>query len=75
MQDCLETVQRLLREQTVELGPDDDLLLSGAIDSIGMMRLLGEVEKVLGRRIPPADLVPENFFSPRAIATYLESLD
>jgi acyl carrier protein len=72
--DISALIQRRLSEQKLELGPDDELLTSGVIDSIGMMRLIGDLERDIGRNIPPADLVPENFHTPRVMANYLAGL-
>ncbi len=52
------------------VGPSDDLLLSGAIDSIGVMTLVAEVERMTGGRIPPEDVTLENFVCIDAITAY-----
>lgn len=72
--DLTALIQRRLAEQKVEVGPDDDLLTSGAIDSIGMMRLIADLERDLGVPIPPAGMVPENFQTTRVMAGYLAGL-
>lgn len=57
-------------ESGVEDG--DDLLLSGRVDSIGMMRLVAFVEERFGIQVPPEDVTIERFQSIETIAAYLE---
>ncbi|MEM7352171.1 MAG: acyl carrier protein [Acidobacteriota bacterium] len=56
------------------LGADDDLLSSGLIDSLGVMRLIRFIEERFGVSIPPADITIEHFMTLGTIVTYLESL-
>ncbi|MEM8978498.1 MAG: acyl carrier protein [Pseudomonadota bacterium] len=58
--------------QTV--APDDSLLLSGLIDSLGIMGLVSHLEAQTSKRIPLEDIVLEHFDTPRAILTYMERL-
>ena len=57
----------------IELSPEDDLLGSGLLDSMGVMRLVGFVEETFNIKIPPEDIVIENFMDVRAITNYVES--
>lgn len=61
----------LLSGRTV--AEDDDLLLSGLVDSIGVMRLVAFLEEAAGIRIPPEDVTIEHFMSVAAIARYCAS--
>lgn len=54
------------------LGSDDDLLGSGLVDSLGVMRLIGFIEQELGIRVPPGDVTIEHFMTVDHICTYLE---
>ena len=54
-----------------ELGLDDDLLVSGVVDSIAVMRFVMFIEERFGVAVPPEDLTIENFSTVRAIARYL----
>ena len=56
----------------IELSPEDDLLASGLIDSMGVMRLVGFVEETFKIKIPPEDIVIENFMDVKAITNYVE---
>lgn len=57
----------------MELLPEDDLLGSGLLDSMGVMRLVGFVEETFHIKIPPEDIVIENFMDVKAITNYIES--
>jgi len=57
----------------IELSPEDDLLGSGLLDSMGVMRLVGFVEETFNIKIPPEDIVIENFMDVKAITNYIES--
>lgn len=57
-----------------DLGAEDNLLTSGAVDSVSMMRLIGFMEDRLGVEVPPAALVPANFRTVRTMARYLDGL-
>ena len=56
----------------IELSPEDDLLGSGLIDSMGVMRLVSFVEETFHINIPPEDIVIENFMDVKAITNYVE---
>lgn len=53
------------------LQPEDDLLGSGLVDSLGVMRIVAFVEKRYGIGVPPEDVRIENFLTVRQIADYL----
>jgi acyl carrier protein len=57
----------------MELSPEDDLLGSGLLDSMGVMRLVGFVEETFNIKIPAEDIVIENFMDVKAITNYVES--
>jgi acyl carrier protein len=57
----------------IELSPEDDLLGSGILDSMGVMRLVGFVEETFNIKVPPEDIVIENFMDVQAITKYVES--
>jgi acyl carrier protein len=76
----METIQKLrqmVKEEMIvdpneALNDDDDLLLSGRIDSLGIVRLIAVIEEELKISIPPEDVVIENFETLNAIASYLD---
>ncbi len=51
---------------------DDELLTVGMLDSLQLMRLVQFIEDQFDRKIPPGDLILENFQTVNAIVSYLE---
>ncbi len=49
----------------------DDLLGTGLIDSMGMMKLLAFIEKEANFKIPPEDMTIENFMTLESIMGYI----
>ena len=56
----------------LEILPEDDLLGSGLVESMGMMRLIQFVEEDNGIKIPPQDMTIENFMTVAAMVDYIE---
>ena len=54
---------------------DENLFTSGVVDSVGIMRLIAHLESSLAVKIPPQDLVPQNFRTVQVMASYLEGLE
>lgn len=50
-----------------------DLLLTGMVDSLGVILIVEWIERGLGRTIDPADVVLENFETVDAIMEFLRS--
>lgn len=77
--DIRPALTTFISDDLLQRGPDgpvgasDDLLFSGLLDSIAVMRLVGFIETDLGASIPPEDVTLENFASIDAIARYLEA--
>jgi acyl carrier protein len=44
-----------------DVGDEDDLLLSGLVDSLGVMRLVNHLEQQYSIKIPPEDVTIEHF--------------
>lgn len=61
----------LLTAGSEEIQTDCNLFAEGYLDSIGIMRLIAHLETELNTKIPPKDLVPKNFMTIQAMATYL----
>jgi acyl carrier protein len=55
------------------IGPDDDLLADGVIDSMGVMELVSFIEDDLGVQVDDSEIVPENFRSIRALTEFATS--
>ncbi|RMF31666.1 MAG: acyl carrier protein [Bacteroidetes bacterium] len=63
----------LVGQDEAPIPPDEDLLGSGLVDSIGMMQLIAHLESEYGLKVPPEDLTIENFMTPEAISRYLKA--
>ena len=55
-----------------EVDDKDDLLLTGLIDSLGVMRLINYLEQQYTIKIPPEDVTIENFTNIDVINSYLK---
>ncbi|WP_339704486.1 acyl carrier protein [uncultured Kriegella sp.] len=54
-----------------EIDIEDDLLGSGIVDSLGITRLILFIENEFGIKIPPEDMLIENFMTVGHILDYL----
>ena len=64
----------LIRSPAPEsLSADDNLLVSGAIDSLGIVKLVAFLEQRFGFRIADDEVLPENFESVNAISDFVTS--
>jgi len=52
-------------------GDDESLLESGVIDSVGILELIGYIEKQFEIRVDDRELVPDNLDSIRKIAHFV----
>lgn len=63
----------LLLGQQASLADEEDLLLSGLVDSLGVVRLIAFLESEFHLTVPPEDVVLENFQTLAAIRGYLQT--
>ncbi len=63
--------QLLNNEMEEELEAQDDLLGDGILDSLGMMKLILYIELEFDTKVPPQDMVIENFMTVQHISDYL----
>lgn len=61
----------LINDTTTPIEDDDDLLLSGLLDSLNVVRLASFMEQTYEFSIPPEDMVVENFGSLNQIVAYV----
>ncbi|MBT8184007.1 MAG: acyl carrier protein [Eudoraea sp.] len=54
-----------------DIDVNEDLLGSGIVDSLGMMRLVVFLEKEFQKKIGPEDMTVENFKTVQSITDYL----
>ncbi len=62
----------ILEGKNIELSSSDDLLTTGILDSMAVMRLIGYIEEELSVKVPPEDLIIENFMTVDSIDLYLK---
>jgi acyl carrier protein len=80
MMKILQELERfILTEVAVDLdktslGPDEDLLEQGIIDSLGVMTLIAYIEQNFGVEVTDEDVVPENFQTLRGIAAFIQRI-
>ncbi len=53
------------------LEAQDDLLGDGILDSLGMMKLILFIETKYDTKVPPQDMIIENFMTVQHISDYL----
>lgn len=63
--------QELLNTAETTIGYDEDLLMTGLVDSLGVMRLVAFVAETSGKEVPPLDVTLENFGTINQISTYI----
>ena len=62
----------LKEKEGVSLKPDDNLLLSGLLDSLDVIRLVKHLEEVNHIKIKPGEITLKNFKTVSAIAGFVE---
>lgn len=65
--------QELLGDEGMTLHDEDNLLLDGMIDSLGMLRLVAFIEKTFEIQIPYEDITIENFNTVNSLMAYLRT--
>ena len=78
--DLLTTIEDDLIAMIVEevtygepVAPETDLLLTGLVDSVGVIRIVTWLEDHLDMRIDPGDVVLDNFQTVAQMVTYVRS--
>ena len=80
MMDKKEELKKYINSQLLNgrgpatLSDQDELLLSGIIDSMGMLQLVNFIEEKFGCQVPFEDFTIENFETIAAMDTYLQTL-
>lgn len=54
-------------------GRDENLFVSGAVDSMTIMKLIAFLETTYAVKIPPGDLIPDHFKTVQAMAEYMST--
>jgi len=73
MNDTISTYieKELIGKPDFKLEAQEDLLGSNLVDSMGLMRLIAFIEKEFDIKVPPTDMVIENFMNVEAIENYI----
>ena len=75
--DIIEDLREfILKELVGEQGPvslavDEDLVMTGLIDSLGVMQLAGFIERTYGIEVGDDDIAPENFRTLSCLADFV----
>ena len=64
----------ILQDDNLDLDAETDLLTSGTLDSMAVIRLVASMEQKYDIKIPPTDLVIENFLNVQSIEKYVMSM-
>jgi acyl carrier protein len=59
-------------DPTVEIVAETDLLLTGLVDSLGVVQIVGWIEDELDIDVDPLDVVLENFQTVGQMLAYIE---
>ena len=51
---------------------DTDLLLTGLVDSLGVVQIVGWIEDTVGIEVDPTDVILENFQTVRQMLAYID---
>ena len=62
----------LIGDSSVQIGPDTPLVSSGLVDSFDLVELLGEVERIAGRKLPAHRIGPQDMESVNQILDLFE---
>lgn len=63
----------LVGDESMDIDLDENLLTSGFVDSVGIIRLIAHIKEGMDVTVPPTDLIPDNFRTIRVMATYMQS--
>ncbi len=74
----VETIRDFIRaeivnDRSMDLAPDDNLLLSGILDSLAVFRLVAYLEETYEIEIPPQDVTLDHFATLAHIDAYVLS--
>jgi acyl carrier protein len=71
--NVLEFINREILNNLNTIEENQELLVSGILDSLSIMRVVSYLERETGITIPPIDIALENFSSVNAMCNYLDS--
>jgi len=59
--------------EDLDIMPQDDLLGSGLVESMSMMRLIQFIEVTFDLKVAPQEMTIDNFMTVEAMTTYIQS--
>ncbi|MEM9775056.1 MAG: acyl carrier protein [Chloroflexota bacterium] len=62
-----------IADHSKQLAPDDNLLISGLIDSLGVMQLVAHLQAENNIKIEPRDITLKNFKTVNSIVDFVAS--
>lgn len=75
--DAMDNLRTFIKSElivsTSDITDEQELLMSGLLDSLNVMRLVGFLESEFATSIPPEDVIIENFGSISQISQYMQS--
>jgi len=66
-------IEQELLSGTQKVTLEDELLIDGYVDSVGIMSLVAFIQESCEVKVPPEDFTIENFGTINALAAYLEN--
>lgn len=66
------TAEIVVDSDKKSLGPDEDLLEQGMIDSLKIIKLIEFMENKFGIKIVDEEIIPENFMSINSMVKFIE---
>lgn len=63
--------EEIHHDSNLGIGLDENIFTSGLVDSISIMRLIAHIETTYSYKIPPPDLIPNNFRTISIMTKYL----
>lgn len=69
----LKFIKTSILNEMVEIDADDELLVSGLVDSMNVMRLVSFVKNEFKLDIAPHEITIENFSSVRKLSLFLDA--
>ena len=72
-QEICQFLRNTLNMQDLDVGPETELVTTGLLDSMDVVRLVAHLERTLGITIPDGDIDVDHFDSIAKISSYLEA--
>jgi len=69
----VEMIRTEINPAADDLDSDTDLLLTGTVDSLGVVRIVNWIEDELDVEVDPIDVTLENFQTVTAMVSYIET--